>query len=264
MGMPPTVTVIVAGVLGLAVLALAGGSRWYRETVADEQLAHRRARGAGELARLTLVVVLVAALLAVLAEAGPRSMELAAIGLLATLVWAARRPTEDAFAALVIAFGRLLAPGDWVEIGGRRGRVMRRGMFWVRLAGVDGRLWVVPNREIVRSGVQLIASAAADTPVDVLLPVQPGCALRDARERAAICAATSPFASMRKRPETFLDLGEGAGRAHVRVRGYVYDPAYVEAYRSHVVEAWLEGSGGALLAASSTPASDSERKGEAV
>lgn len=238
-------SIFVAALAGSGALALAGGARWFREVTAPEGRSALRNRAARriELIRLSLLAGCVALLLIVMIESPARWMEWAALAFLATLVWAARRPTEDAFAALVIAFGRMLASGDWVEVNGRRGRVLRRGMFWVRMSGTDGKEWIVPNREILAGGLATIARAAADTPVDVLLPVPAGASLRASRERAAICAATSPYASMRRRPETFLDIEGGHLRhATVRVRGYVYDPAYVEMYRSHVVEAWLEGS----------------------
>jgi small-conductance mechanosensitive channel len=235
--------------LGALVLALAGGLRWVRELTATpddraplDARAERRARVL-EVARYATLALTAALFLLALIDTGDVAARWAGLAFLATLVWAARLPTEDAFAAIVLVFGRVLAPGDWIEVRGRRGRVLRRGAFWVRLEGSDGTQWIVPNRHIVADGVVTLTRAARDTPVDVVLPIRGSLSLADAREAAGLCAASSPYASLHRRPETFLDIRDGETVPLLRVRGFVYDPAYVEIFRSHVVEAWLDVGG---------------------
>lgn len=176
----------------------------------------------------------------------------------ALLAWGARGFVEDVMAGWLVMARVPFSRGDLVEAAGRRGVVVHVGMTALRLRGFDHIEHEVPNWRLLREGLSRLSVDAAEVPVEVDLPWNAAIPPIDARALAAICAATSPFASLHARPETFLTVDErDATRIRVRVRGYVFDPAYAEKYRSHVLEAWLENTSrtesGVTTATAGTP-----------
>jgi small-conductance mechanosensitive channel len=163
------------------------------------------------------------------------------VPVVALLAWGARGFVEDVLAGWLVMARVPFSRGDLVEAAGRRGIVVRVGMTALRLRGFDHIEHEIPNWRLLREGLSRLSVDAAEVPVEVDLPWNASVAPIDARALAAICAATSPFASLHARPETFLMVDDrDATRIRVRVRGYVFDPTYAEKYRSHVLEAWLE------------------------
>jgi hypothetical protein len=213
-------------------------SRW--KATSDGERARRHAawwarlRGVG----LAGIGASVAGLAFVWADKG------AAWGLLPVVVllaWGARGFFEDLVAGWIVMARVPFGRGDLVEAAGRRGIVTRAGLTALRLRGFDHVEHDVPYWRLLREGVSRLSVAATEVPVEVDLPWLPSLPPIEARSYAAICAASSPFASLHARPETFLvaDPVDGS-RIRVRVRGYVFDAAYAEAFRSHVLEAWME------------------------
>jgi len=163
---------------------------------------------------------------------------------IAVMVWAGRSWIEDAFAGLILSAMRVFRIGDSIETAGHVGVVDSMGLTQLRIRSRDGSLRYLRYRAIVTGGVTNASRARSDVAIEVSLPLHPGDSPAQAREYAALCAATSPFASLHKRPETFLTAPvPGARDACVVVRGYVFDTAHSELYRSHIVEAWLERRG---------------------
>jgi hypothetical protein len=163
------------------------------------------------------------------------------VPVVALLAWGARGFVEDVIAGWLVMARVPFSRGDLVEAAGRRGIVVRVGMTALRLRGFDHIEHEVPNWRLLREGLSRLSVDASEVPVEVDLPWNAAIPPIEARALAAICAATSPFASLHARPETFLMVDErDATRIRVRVRGYVFDPTYAEKYRSHVLEAWLE------------------------
>jgi hypothetical protein len=152
-----------------------------------------------------------------------------------------RRFIEDAVSGVLLLARVPFGQGDMVETGGRRGVVIRAGLTSLRIRGFDRIEHDIPWSSMVRQGVSRMSLQNAEVPVEVDLPwnvtIEPG----TARSIAAMCAATSPFASLHSRPETFLIATPGRDdQVCVRVRGFVFEAEFAEAFRSHVLEAWLE------------------------
>ncbi len=152
-----------------------------------------------------------------------------------------RRFIEDAVSGVLLLARVPFGQGDMVETGGRRGVVIRAGLTSLRIRGFDRIEHDIPWSSMVAHGVSRMSLQSAEVPVEVDLPwtlnIEPG----KARSIAAMCAATSPFASLHSRPETFLIASTGRNdQVCVRVRGFVFEAEFAEAFRSHVLEAWLE------------------------
>lgn len=152
-----------------------------------------------------------------------------------------RRFIEDAVSGVLLLARVPFGQGDMVETGGRRGVVIRAGLTSLRIRGFDRIEHDIPWSSMVVHGVSRMSLQNAEVPVEVDLPwtlnIEPG----KARSIAAMCAATSPFASLHSRPETFLIASPGRdNQVCVRVRGFVFEAEFAEAFRSHVLEAWLE------------------------
>jgi len=227
---------VVLGVLtGLAVRAL-------------EKFANDPSRPTQEsepswvpMVRSTLVVAAGAALVVILTVGATGGAYAIVLPVIVILLWAGRGIAADVLGGLQLAVTRPFGIGDWIDSQGHRGRVVAMGISHVVLRAEDETEIHLPNHRLATGELINVSRAMGDTPVEVELPLPDGVDPSRARARATICAATSPFASLHKRPETFLNVdAANANRVSVRVRGYVFDSDYAEVYESHIVEAWLE------------------------
>ena len=192
-------------------------------------------------ARVVAVVVFLVSSAGLLLSVADGYWSLAWLVPLGVLVYALRDLITDSATGILLMARLPFGEGDLVETGGRRGVVVRAGLTSLRIRGFDHIEHDLPWTALVRQGVSRMSLRHAEVPVEVDLPWRTNIAPGDARSIAAVCAATSPFASLHSRPETFL-VADGSRQddVRVRVRGYVFDAAYAEAFQSHVLEAWLE------------------------
>lgn len=197
-------------------------------------------------ARSALVVVAGFALVMILTVGATGGAYAIVLPVIVILLWAGRGIVADILGGLQLAVTRPFGVGEWIESQGHRGRVVAMGVSHVVLRAEDETEIHLPNHRLATGELVNVSRAMGDTPIEVELPLPRGIDASGARARATICAATSPYASLHKRPETFLTVDPStADRVSVRVRGYVFDSDYSEVYESHIVEAWLEGLAGA-------------------
>jgi hypothetical protein len=230
----------------LAIVGTADAHRRFRRLWALSSTGARARADAARWGRIralwgTLVVVCLAGWLS--ARMGAAAWGgLAAGALLA--VWALRHTLEHIMAGWVLLARAPFGPGDLVEVEGIRGIVVRAGLTCLRIRGFDHVEHDVPWTRVQRAGLSRLSAAASEMPVEVDLPWAGHLPPTEARDLAALCACTSPLASLQRRPETFLVSTQEAGASHtlIRVRGYVFDAEWAESFRSHVLEAWMEAS----------------------
>jgi small-conductance mechanosensitive channel len=158
---------------------------------------------------------------------------------LVLLLWSVRGIAEDVASGVVLVGTRRLRAGDWIRWNGTSGRIQRVGFAHLVVELRDHSVIHVAHREAIRGDLQLISAGGVDAAVETALPLPDGLSPADARELATVCAATSPYASLHQRPRTIL-VAERDGTLTLRVRGYVCDAQFGEAYRSHIVEAWYD------------------------
>ncbi len=191
--------------------------------------------------RSFLVLWLLASAVGILTVGATRGAYLLALPPVLLLLWAVRDGVEDVVAGVFIAFTSPCRYGDWIRVRDIEGEVVHLGTTHIRLRAGDDTEVQIPNRRLVRDELVNVSRATADTPVEIVLPISGLAAPQEARSFAALCAATSPYASLHKRAETFLEVDHTQpAQIGIRVRGYVFDSRFSERYRSHIVEAWIE------------------------
>lgn len=138
-------------------------------------------------------------------------------------------------AGLALAFERQLDVGDMVRYGDIEGKIAAFGARAVTLVAPDGTRHQVPNARVTREAVSNIQSrgeSACEMTVRIPAGVDPDRAIDLVRQ---ICLLT-PLASPRRRPEVFWDSDPAAdGPLRLHVRGFVFDPAYREHFKSDVL-----------------------------
>jgi small-conductance mechanosensitive channel len=149
---------------------------------------------------------------------------------LAALPW-----LRNVTAGLAVAFEAQFEVGDPVEHGGVGGEITHFGARAVTLRADDGTLHQVPNQSFAEDSVTRIESegdAACEITVTLPAGVSPERAMRLAQQAAFL----TPLASPRHRPEVFLDMDPHAHDGiELRIRGFAFDPAWRESFRSDVV-----------------------------
>lgn len=163
----------------------------------------------------------------------------AMLPLLLFLLWTIRKTIEDLVAGAFLFISNPITLGDLLEIDNILGEVIEIGVRALVLRRADAAEIRIPFHLILHSPLMNHHHATADIPIEVDLPIQNGSYTRQL-EYAAMCAATSPYASLHKHPETYLQTSKQGANTWIRVRGYVFDSTFAEAFRSHIVEAWLE------------------------
>lgn len=125
--------------------------------------------------------------------------------------------------------------GDSVRIGDLSGEVVAFGVRSLRLRAVDGSFHEIPNEKLVTEPVTNLSGEGGDSACELLVPVPDGINADLAVQIARRVAILSPLASPRHRPEVFLESQNLDGRVEIRVRGYAFDAAYQDHFRSDVV-----------------------------
>lgn len=149
---------------------------------------------------------------------------------LASISW-----LRNVAAGLAVAFEAHFHVGDLVRVGEVEGEIVEFGTRTVSLRAADGTLHQIPNEQFSRQSViHLEANGEAACEIVVALPagISPERAVKLAHQAAFL----TPLASPRHRPEVFLDVAAGGGEGvELHIRGFAFDPAYREHFRSDVV-----------------------------
>lgn len=126
--------------------------------------------------------------------------------------------------------------GDSIRLGNVEGEVIAFGMRALRLRAVDGTIHEIPNEKLVTDTVANLTGDGGDSACELTIAVPHTIDPEDVLDLARRIAILTPLASPRHRPEVFL-LAHHAGEQHydLRIRGYAYDAAYQDHYRSDVI-----------------------------
>lgn len=147
----------------------------------------------------------------------------------------------DVFAGMRLALERPFTRGDRIDFGGVSGTVLSLGLTQTRVRTDDGQDRHLPNRRLLVEGYRTIRRVERDVPVDVALPLGARRDFAAAKEAAYRAAIVSQYVCPTQAPEVFIELGDEGAR--LRVRAFVAAPDLIDAFRSELVELWLERAG---------------------
>lgn len=224
---------VLGTALALFLVALAVATALYRA----ERRFDSSARAALTRSRLLVLGTLIG--VSALTLGAATGAYLIALPPMLLLFFSMRGAAEDIAAGVILIHNQRVLPGDWIRFQGEEGEVSAIELTHVRVRSADGHVVHVPHRVLHSEPMARLARGSTDIPVEVVLPLPQGMPPSAARRIASVCAATSPYASLRQRPQTFVELTSEATGV-VRVRGFVFDAGSAGAYRSHIAEAWLD------------------------
>lgn len=147
-------------------------------------------------------------------------------------------------AGIVLSIDRQFEEEDTIQVGEHEGEVVSIGLRNVRLRDGRGHLIEVPNAHFLSETTSNVTPNTTDAQVKIsmVLPETTEAAL--ARKVAYTASVVSRFASPSHAPEVFVNTeGTEDLLTHLTIRGYVFDPAFEDHYRSDVVELIREGLG---------------------
>lgn len=140
---------------------------------------------------------------------------------------------RSVFHGAVFALEGRHRPGDDVQVGQVKGRIVGVGLRAVTVRAPDGTDAEIPYERMACETVIRLNLAARDTPCELEVEIPEGLAPDRAAELARQAAALSRFASPRVPPEVFFAPRDGQVDAlRLRVRGYLFDREHDERYRS--------------------------------
>ncbi len=126
--------------------------------------------------------------------------------------------------------------GDSIRVGGVEGEVIGFGMRAIRLRSVEGTIHEIPNEKLVTEPVANLTGDGGDSACELTIAVPDQVDPDDARDLARNIAVLTPLASPRHRPEVFLFArGQEEQRYELKIRGFAFDAAYQDHFRSDVV-----------------------------
>lgn len=142
---------------------------------------------------------------------------------------------RSVMAGVAISLEGRINLGDSIRIGGLSGEVMTFGVRSLTLRAVDGSLHEIPNEKLVVESVTNLSGDGGDSATEFVIPVPPNVDPEHAVQVARDVAILTPLASPRHQPEVFLESGAAVQQYEIRVRGYAFDAAYQDHFRSDVV-----------------------------
>ena len=139
-------------------------------------------------------------------------------------------------AGVAISLEGRISLGDAVRISDLSGEVISFGVRSLRLRATDGSIHEIPNERIVTEPVTNLSGDGGDSATELVFGLPEGIDAQSALEVARRIAILSPLASPRHRPEVFLEArGLDGSQFDLRVRGYAFDAAFQDHFRSDVV-----------------------------
>lgn len=201
-----------------------------------------RANGAGNLRRWLPVVYAVVWGIAIIvvtmmyAKGLPSGWFLAMWLLFLVVAFASVGWLRSVVSGVALSVEGRISLGDSIRVGDVSGEVVAFGVRSLRVRGVDGSVHEIPNEKLVTEPVANLSGEGGDSACELTLAIPEGIDPDDAVERARSIAILTPLASPRHRPEVFLEPHSAAERRYdLRIRGYAFDAAYQDHYRSDVV-----------------------------
>lgn len=141
---------------------------------------------------------------------------------------------RNALAGIALSLEGRIALGDSVRVDDLTGEVIGFGVRATRLRAVDGAVHEIPNERLVTQPVTNLSGEGGDSATELVLAVPSHVDVDAALELARRIAILSPLASPRHRPEVFLEARSN-GKFDVRIRGFAFDAAFQDHFRSDVV-----------------------------
>lgn len=126
--------------------------------------------------------------------------------------------------------------GDSIRVGDVEGEVVMFGMRAVRLRSFDGTLHSIPNDKFMTESIANLTGGGGGSACEIRVPLPRAVVPEDALSIAREIAVVTPYASPRHRPEVFLlPRRDDARRLDIAVRGYAFDAAFQDHFRSDVI-----------------------------
>jgi len=142
---------------------------------------------------------------------------------------------RSVMAGVAISIEGRINLGDSIRSGDLAGEVIAFGVRSIRLRAVDGSIHEIPNETLVAQPVTNLSGDGGDSATEFVIGVPDGVDPDRAVQVARDVAILTPLASPRHRPEVFLESGPAMQRFEIRVRGYAFDAAFQDHFRSDVV-----------------------------
>jgi hypothetical protein len=140
---------------------------------------------------------------------------------------------RSVFYGVVFALEGRHRPGDDVQVGTVKGRIVGVGLRAMTVRAPDGTDADIPYERLACETVMRLNLGAHDTPCELEVEIPENLAPTRAAELARQAAALSRFASPRCPPEVFFVPRDGQVHAlRLRIRGYLFDREHEERYRS--------------------------------
>lgn len=152
------------------------------------------------------------------------------LGAFASVGW-----LRSVMAGVAISIEGRIHLGDSIRIGSTSGEVIGFGVRSLRLRAVDGSIHEIPNEKLVVESVTNLSGDGGDSATEFVIAVPAGVDPDRAVQVARDVAILTPLASPRHQPEVFLESGPHLHQFEIRVRGYAFDAAYQDHFRSDVV-----------------------------
>ncbi|MFW5966292.1 MAG: mechanosensitive ion channel family protein [Persicimonas sp.] len=142
---------------------------------------------------------------------------------------------RDVAAGLALAFERTLQVGDRVRYGKLEGEIAAFGARAITLRSPDGTRHQIPNASFTNRSVTDLR-VEGEAACDITVRVPEGLSPERAVELIGQVAFLTPLASPRRQPEVYWETGPRAdGPVRIRIRGYAFDPAHRERFKSEVL-----------------------------
>ncbi len=111
---------------------------------------------------------------------------------------------------------------------------MAFGARAVTLRTDDGTLHQIPNASITQESVTNLR-AEGDAACEITIEVPENVTPERAKELARQASFLTPLASPHHAPQVFLDIDRARNQVQMHIRGFAFDPAHRDHYRSDVV-----------------------------
>ena len=188
-------------------------------------------RGLAGIMRVVTVALVVLATLALLPPSWGAIVPFVLVAMAVAVGWSTRGLLGDLFAGVVLMVEHRLAPGDRVEVGQFRGRVVGLGPRTLQLRTDDGPIVSVPNAEVARNPVRLDPDPYPVIVVPVHAPA--GARVGHVHQLLEELILCSPYLAPSRQPHVYRD----PDREHVWLaEARIVDIRYAKAFRSAIVE----------------------------
>lgn len=175
-----------------------------------------------------------------LADAPAIVVLLFVIPLVVIVVIGSRDFARDAIAGAILAFEHSILAGDIVHVaapqGEISGRIVAIGVRRTLLLTNENAEIFLPNQTLLNSTVRTNPEHALDSPIEISISLEEDDVrqLEELRHLAIDAACCSPYASLERRPEFFVEKIDGAPTASLVA--YAFSPEFVRHLESDILE----------------------------